>query len=209
MTDTEPALRDLRFAVVDLETSGLEATKDQILQIAVVTADCTGAVTDEWCTYVKPPRWPFASVGPREVHGISRRMLREAPNTATALAALAERLDGAVFVAHNVDFDLGFVRHHAAAHGVAVPEVPVVCTLTLSRSLDPAAKQSHRLSDVCRRYGVELERAHDALADARAAAALLPHLIAAVGIDDAAELLRLGMPVSQRRRNPSAPQDSE
>lgn len=209
MTDSTPSLHGLRFAVVDLETSGLEASKDQILQAAVVTTDCTGAVSDEWCTYVKPPRWPFVSVGPRHVHGISRRMLRNAPSTAAALKALAELLDGAVFVAHNADFDLGFIRRHAATLGVSLPDMSVVCTLSLSRSLDPTATQSHRLSDVCRRHGVTLDRAHDALADARAAAALLPRLIAATGIDDAAELFRRGAPISQRRNNLSLPQYPE
>ena len=69
-----------------------------------------------------------------------------------------------------------------------VPIVDPLCTLTLSRRLDPDRQLSHRLGDLCARYGIELVRPHDALADADATAALLPHLLKAHGITSAAQL---------------------
>lgn len=199
MTDPAEPLEQQRFAVIDIETSGLDPARNKILQIAVVTADASGTVLEEWCSYVKPPRWPFAGVGPRTVHGITRRTLRNAPVPADALRELGNQITGKVVTAHNAEFDLGFIRHHAARLGIALPDCPTVCTLTLSRSLDPAARQSHRLADVCRRYGVVLERAHDALADARATAGVLPHLIAAAGISTTEELLDRGLPTGRSR----------
>ena len=209
MTNPAPELGDQRFAVIDIETSGLEPSSNKILQIAVVTCDAKGTVLDEWSTYVKPPHWPLARVGPRTVHGITRRTLKGAPDAATALRELAAHLAGTVVTAHNAQFDLGFVRHHAARCGVELPETPVVCTLTVSRSLDSEARASHRLADVCRRYGVPLERAHDALADARATAGILPHLIEAAGISSMSELLERAAPSTERRRPTRRDQPAE
>jgi DNA polymerase-3 subunit epsilon len=58
----------------------------------------------------------------------------------------------------------------------------------MSRRLDPDRELSHRLGDVCERFGVALERPHDALGDAAATAAVLPHLLAAHGITDVEQL---------------------
>ena len=170
-----------------------------MLQIALVLCDATGTVLDTWSTYVKPPRWPFARLGPRNVHGIRWWALRGAPDTRRALTSLAERLDGHVFTAHNVDFDLTFLRHHAGRTGVVLPIDSVVCTLTLSRSLDRSGSRSHRLVDLCERYGVTLERAHDALEDARATAGILPHLLGESGIAAATELFAAATPSARRR----------
>lgn len=199
------SIADLRFAVVDLETTSLEPTDGHIVQIALVLADASGAVHDTWATYVKPPWWPFSSVGPTEIHGIRRSTLRGAPHAATALRELAKRLEGTVFTAHNADFDLGFVRHHAAANGVTMPTVPVLCTLALSRRLDPASARSHRLGDLCERYGVPLDRAHDALEDARATAGILPRLIEESGIASVDALLAAGTPMPRRSTAKNTP----
>ena len=192
-------LTDLRFAVVDIETTGLEPSEHQILQIALVLCDSAGTVLGTWSTYVKPPRWPFGRLGPRNVHGITWWALRGAPDTRTALASLAERLAGRVFTAHNVDFDLTFLKLHAERTGVALPIESVVCTLTLSRSLDRSGSRSHRLVDLCEHYGVTLERAHDALEDARATAGILPYLLGESGITSAAELFAAAAPSGRRR----------
>ena len=190
---------DLRFAVVDIETTGLEPTESHILQIAVVLCDSSGTVEGTWVTYVKPPRWPFSTLGPRHVHGISRLALRRAPTAATALQALAPYLEGRVFTAHNVEFDLPFLQHHAGRLGVRLPTGPVVCTLALSRSLDRSASRSHRLTDLCDRYGVVLGRAHDALEDARATAGVLAHLIDESRVASPAELYAAAAPNGRRR----------
>ena len=98
------------------------------------------------------------------------------------LSRLAATIDGAVFVAHNAEFDLAFLRAAAGRAGVALPIDSSLCTLRLSRQLDPQRQLSHRLGALCERYDVTLVRPHDALADADATAAVLPHLLAAHGI---------------------------
>jgi DNA polymerase III alpha subunit (gram-positive type) len=95
---------------------------------------------------------------------------------------LLPQLDGAVFVAHNASFDLAFLRKAAHEAGVVLPVDRSLCTLRLSRALDPGRTMSHRLGAICERFEVELVRPHDALADADATAAVLLHLLAANGI---------------------------
>lgn len=175
-----------RFAVVDIETSGLSLRRHRILQIALVEV-AEGRIAGEWSTLVRL-RWPWQRVGPRQVHGITRRSLRRAPELADALGELAQRLDGTVFVAHNAAFDWSFIERAAERTGTAVPRVARLCTLRMSRRLDPERTRSHRLADLCERYGVSNDRPHDALFDARATAAVLPHLLAAAGVTDAAGL---------------------
>lgn len=176
------------FAVVDLETSGLSTRRNRILQIGLVTIDGTGTVIDEWSTLVRL-RWPLQRVGPTAVHGITRASLKGAPRLDDALAELGKRVDGAVFTAHNADFDGAFLsraaRHRPLDDPLRRGLERRLCTLRMSQRLDPDRTMSHRLGDLCVRYEVALDRPHDALADAAATAAVLPHLLAAHGIVDA------------------------
>jgi DNA polymerase-3 subunit epsilon len=145
-------------------------------------------VLDRWSSLVAPRNRWFFRVGPTHIHGIHRRDLRHAPAAAGVLEELARRLVGAQFVAHNARFDAGFLLKAADGSGVALALGDTLCTLMMSRRLDPQRQLSHRLGDLCSRYGVELVRPHDALADAEATAAVLPYLLQASGITSADQL---------------------
>jgi DNA polymerase III subunit epsilon len=160
------ALAHQRFAVVDVETSGLSPVRHRILQVAVVEVQGDGTVLDEWTTLVRPSWW---RVGPRHVHGLTVRRVWRAPKLARVAPELVARLDGRVIVAHNMAFDWAFIERGLGRAGVHPGREPLrLCTLELSRALDPERTRSHRLGDLCRQHGIVLERAHDALADARA-----------------------------------------
>lgn len=192
-SSTRPPALDVpdvpRFAVIDIETSGLSTRRHRILQIAVVTVE-NGVVVDEWSSLIRL-RWRFGRVGPRRVHGIDRAMLRGAPRLGEVLGELARRIDGTVVTAHNIGFDWPFITRAARRSGVVLPDRPRLCTLRLSRALDPDRHLSHRLADACARYGIDNDRPHDALHDARATAQLLPHLLAAHGVAEPADLRAL------------------
>lgn len=173
----EPNDRPQRYAVVDVETSGLSVRRHRVLQVGVVVVDSDGVVIDRWSSLVRPRHRWWYRVGPTRLHGIRRRDVRDAPPASTVLAALAQRIDGAQFVAHNAAFDTAFLQRAARRARVTLTIDDPLCTLRLSRSLDPQRQLSHRLADLCARYGVELVRPHDALADADATAAVLPHLL--------------------------------
>lgn len=193
------------FAVVDVETSGLSPKRDRVLQVAVVAARADGTVVESWSSYVRPRSFPFVRLGPRHVHGIRRRDLRHAPRPADVLAELDRRLDGRVLTAHGIGFDVAFLRSEAQRAGQRFSPRAQVCTLTIARRLDPGNTHSHRLGDLCARYAIPLDNAHDALADATATAALLPHLIAATGATTVGELEELSRRSGRAPGAPCAP----
>lgn len=168
-----------RFAVVDVETSGLSVRRHHVLQIGVVLLDDQYEVIHRWSSLVGPRlRWWFR-VGPKRIHGLRRRDVRRAPNGAEVLRSLATLTAGTTIVAHNAAFDTAFLSKAARRYGVELPLTTPLCTLTISRKLDPQRQLSHRLGDLCTRYDVPLVRAHDALSDAEATAGVLPHLLRA------------------------------
>ena len=201
-----------RFAVVDLETSGLDARRHRVLQIGMVTVDRSGEIQDEWETFVKL-KWPLGRVGPTDVHGITRSMLRRAPRLDDVLDEFSRRLGDSLFVAHNARFDGEFLARASGrrtAHTVLANSLEHrLCTLRMSRRLDPDRRLSHRLGDVCERYGVMLDRPHEALADARATASILPHLLQAHRVNDVDDLDpfmdRPGERPNDRRATPEIP----
>ena len=177
-----------RFAVVDVETSGLSEKRHHVLQVGVVVVDGTGVVHGRWSSLVAPRfRWWFR-VGPTDLHGIRRRDVRSAPPAAEVMARLATLLQGTRFVAHNAEFDIAFLKKAASRNGVTLAMDQPLCTLRLSRQLDPERQLSHRLGDMCARYDIQLTRPHDALADADATAAVLPHLLRAHGFETVDQL---------------------
>src|SRR5262249_50059009 len=152
------SLAQRRFAVVDVETNGLSHRRDRLLQIAVITTTGDGQVLDRWSSSVRPR---FGRVGPTHIHGLTARGLREAPAFAEVAPELVRRLDGAVFTAHNADFDWGFVARALRRAGYQPPDTTRLCTARLSRAV-AADAASHRLADVCERHGITIARAHDA-----------------------------------------------
>lgn len=171
------------FAVVDLETSGLRAETDSILQVAVVLLDAGGRRLHEWSSYVRPPRRWRSPLGPVEIHGIRRRDVVAAPTLARILPIVADLVRGRVLVAHNAPFDLGFLRAAARRTGVELAHTGTLCTLQLSRQLGDRGQVNHKLASLCAEFGVDPGRAHHALYDARAAGAVLPHLLERLGIE--------------------------
>ena len=184
------------FCVIDLETSGLSSGDDRILQIGAITvklepsddADNASAggsnttarrvrVIDEWSTLVRLG-WPLRRVGPTDIHGLRRRDLLTARSARSALLELRDHLDDNIVVAHNARFDAAFLAHAAQRHHIDLGVDRFLCTLRLARLADPDRTHSHRLVALCERYGIVHARPHDALEDARAAAMVLPHLIA-------------------------------
>lgn len=168
-----------RFAVLDIETTGLTPQMDRIVEIAVVTTDPWGRVLGEWSTRVNPE----GPVGATHIHGITAADVAHAPVFRDVVAALTQQLAGAALVAHNADFDLAFIRQEYQRAGWDMPAAPALCTLHASEYHLPGLDR-RRLADCCWAVGTPLTGAHSALGDARATAVLLavfmhPHIGAA------------------------------
>lgn len=167
------------FAVVDVETTGLSASSDRVIELAIVRLDTAGQVVDEWCTRLNPQQ----PVGASWVHGITDTDVANSPLFVDVADQVAQRLDGAVFVAHNARFDAGFVLSEFVRAGWDVPEPTIWCTQAASHHWMPAAP-SRRLAELTSAAGIPLTDAHSALGDARATAALLARFLgAASGAD--------------------------
>jgi DNA polymerase III subunit epsilon len=174
--------REARFVAVDLETTGLDARRDEVLAFAAVPID--GGRIDAGGTVTGLVR-PVAPPPPRsiEIHGLRVADLAEAPSAPEALAPLVAALDGRVPVAHTASVERRFLRPRLRALGSAFPR-RVVDTALLWRALciargegDPGLRS---LSEVAARLGLPAHRPHvaegDALTTAQAFLALATHL---------------------------------
>lgn len=164
------------YAVVDVETTGLDPRTDRIVEVAVVRCDARGEVVSEWSSLVQPERDP----GPTGVHGITADDLAAAPRFAEVAEALAARLEGSVVTAHNLAFDARFLHEEWERAAVERPRLPGLCTLTLSRDLHPDRPDGYSLAACAAAAGIDQPDAHRALADARVTASLLGALLASV-----------------------------
>ena len=178
----------VRFAVVDTETTGLSTDDDRVLQVGVVVVRGNGTVEKEFVTYVRRLTWGFGHVGAFHIHGITRRQLRGGIKPREALEELNALISDCVFTAHNAKFDIGFLQSDSTRLQIPLKLTGPLCTLNLSRKLDPQRAMSHKLKDVAARFGKSTERPHDALADAQLTAAVLPELLSAHRITTYGEL---------------------
>ena len=150
--------KDPRLAVVDVETTGF-SRHDRVVEFACVTVD-DGAVVDEYETLIQPNRDP----GPVHVHGITPDMLQTAPQFDAVAGDIANRLDGAVLVAHNISFDIRMLRQEAQRlKGTDFDPGEGLCTYKLTRQKLALAAADAGLP----------EPNHTALTDARTAALLV------------------------------------
>ena len=179
-------LSALRFAVVDVETSGLLVRRHHVLQVGVVVVDGDGTVAATLEQPGRPRRRWLYRVGPTQIHGITRRQVRAAPPRDRRCCHAARRAasQGTRLVAHNAGVRRRLPAQSAAPRaGVAPAARRCRCAPSPCRASSiPSVGCRHRLGDVAARYGVELLRPHDALADAEATAAVLPHLLRAHGV---------------------------
>ena len=165
-----PAASADRWVVVDVETSGLKAHRDRVLSVAAITLDDDGRVGQELSTLIDPGCDP----GPVHIHGLTRKRLRGAPRFDEVAPHLMTLLAGRTMVAHNASFDHGFLHREHLRAKVTMPTEHRLCTLALSRRLQPDL-ENHTLSTLARRWKIRQSRAHDAYDDARVLAQIFTH----------------------------------
>ena len=179
------SLRDTTFVVVDLETTGARSTTadgsvpDAITEIGAVKVR-GGVVLGEFATLVDPKR----SLPPQIVRltGITTAMVCDAPTIDVVLPMFLEFARGAVLVAHNSGFDIGFLRAAAQQCEIPWPRPQVLCTVRLARRvLSREEAPSVRLAALARLFAVAAQPTHRALDDARATVEVLHALIERVG----------------------------
>ncbi len=166
---TDP-LSGYRVLGFDLETTGFSPKSHRIVQYALVGCNADGSAIqiDE---LVNPMmRIPAETTN---VHGITDQDVRSSPEFKDCVSEISEMMEGAVIVGHNVDrFDWPFLQAEYLRAGQPMPEPLVILdTLKIARRLK--IPPSHNLGALCSRFGIALENAHNAGADAAATLLLL------------------------------------
>lgn len=166
------------YTVIDFETTGLFPQKhDRVVEIGVVYVSDEGEIQGEWSSLVNPGR----DIGPTHIHGITAREVLSAPTFAELAPHVVQALNRRTVVAHNVRFELLFLYYELTRAGMELAMPPVTGLCTMEWSGRYLQSSSRRLADCCAAAGVNLDHAHAAANDARAAAGLLSYFIDVTG----------------------------
>ena len=154
------------FVVFDIETTGFNKERDQIIEIGAVKVQ-NGETIDTFSTFVNP-RVPIPE-RITELTSITDEQVKDAPPIEEVLPEFLKFCEGAVWVAHNAGFDSGFMETKARDLGLGEVSFTVIDTLALARGLYNQLKR-YTLDAVCKHLGVSLENHHRAVDDAGATA---------------------------------------
>ncbi len=149
----------MKFAVLDVETTGL-GRADRVVEVAIVLLDERLEALQEFDTLINPLR----DVGPTGIHGVTASMVTTAPRFADVAGVMANLVDGAVLVAHNLPFDVRMLAQEFAR---------LDAVLEVGRGFDTLRLTGCSLPAACASLSIPLNSHHRALADARATADLL------------------------------------
>ena len=161
----------LGYAVVDLESTGLDPWQDRVISIAVIHLDLNLDFERDWYTLVNPHR-----AIPQTVSGLTKIVasdVQDAPSFASIIPTVSAALKNRILVAHNVSFDSCLLLAEYRRAGHVLPTVPSICTLHLSQ--EQGFKQ-HSLITICKELGISNPTPHNARSDAQATTSLLRHL---------------------------------
>lgn len=165
-------MKKQEYAIVDIETTGGNASGSRITEIAIIIHDGE-KITDRWETLVNPQQEIPSSIF--ALTGIDNEMVRDAPIFDTISEKVLELLTDRVFVAHNVNFDYSFVRHQLEEAGFKWT-ARKLCTVRAARKVKPGLA-SYSLGRLCRTLEIPLINAHRAGGDAAATALLFSKLL--------------------------------
>lgn len=156
------------FIAFDIETTGLSAVNDEITEIGAVLWS-EGEIKNTFSTFVNPRK----PIPPKitSLTGITNEMLKDAPLLDEALSRFLEFVGDRPLVAHNADFDIGFIRE-ALRKTDREQKLTSVDTLELSRALLPELKK-HKLDIIANHLGLPEFNHHRALDDAMTVAHML------------------------------------
>ncbi|MBI0578492.1 PolC-type DNA polymerase III [Neobacillus cucumis] len=167
--DAHRLLAEDTYVVFDVETTGLSAVYDTIIELAAVKIH-DGEIIDRFESFANPHHRLSATT--INLTGITDDMVENAPEVAEVIRNFHDWVGDAVLVAHNASFDMGFLNVGYKNIGQEKAKNPVIDTLELGRFLYPELK-NHRLNTLAKKFDIELTQHHRAIYDAEATGYLL------------------------------------
>jgi DNA polymerase III subunit epsilon len=164
-------LSDVPIVAVDFETTGLNASFDRVVEVAVVRIGRTGEIESEWSSLIDPDR----DVGPTFIHHVTNDMVRGAPRFHEIVGAILQHLDGALVASHYAEFEAAFLRAELKRCGLSLPAMPALCTYETAQAMLDCP--NYRLQTACDRAQVGIAHTGGALGDARLKAHLAAHFV--------------------------------
>ncbi len=160
------------YAVIDIEGTGGKYNEESIIEIAIFLFDGQ-KIVDQFITLVNPekPIQPFVE----KLTGITSKMVRRAPKFHEIAKRIVKITEGAIFVAHNVEFDYRILRLEFSRLGYPF-EMRTLDTIHLSEMLIPGLS-SYGLEKMCHELGINNSHRHRADGDALATVQLLKVLL--------------------------------
>lgn len=162
-------LNEATYVVFDVETTGLSAVHNDLIQIAA-SKMYKGNIVEQFDEFINPGH--HLSAFTTELTGITDNHVRNAKPIEQVLQMFRDFCKDTVLVAHNATFDVGFMNVNYKRHDMPTITQPVIDTLELARNLYPEYKR-HGLGPLTKRFQVSLEHHHMANYDAEATGRLL------------------------------------
>ena len=162
-------LNEATYVVFDVETTGLSAVNNDLIQIAA-SKMYKGNIVEQFDEFINPGH--HLSAFTTELTGITDNHVRNAKPIEEVLRMFQDFCQDTVLVAHNATFDVGFMNANYERHGMPIITQPVIDTLEFARNLYPEYKR-HGLGPLTKRFQVSLEHHHMANYDAEATGRLL------------------------------------
>ncbi len=162
----------MRYAIIDIETTGGKAIRDKVTEIAIVLHDGR-QIIDTYQTLINPEM--YIPYGITQLTGITQEMVQDAPKFYEVAKNIVQWTEGAIFVAHNVRFDYSFLREEFLRLGYSFSRKQL-CTVRLSRAVFPGLP-SYSLGNLIQHFGIQSNTRHRALADALATAKLFEMIL--------------------------------
>jgi DNA polymerase-3 subunit epsilon len=163
----------MKFAIIDIETTGGTSYNSKITEVAIFVHDGE-KVIDTFHSLVNPEmEIPRFITG---LTGITNEMVASAPLFSEIADQIFLKTIDCIFVAHNVNFDYSFIRQEFKELGIDYKRKKA-CTVRLSRAILPGCS-SYSLGNLCSYLGIDIQGRHRAEGDAEATVKLFETLLA-------------------------------
>ncbi len=161
----------MKYCFLDLETTGLDARKDSIIEVSFLIRDEKGKISDQFDEVTIPERSPLTKYITHITGITEKEILKRGKHFPELLPKIKEKIGDTIIVGHNIDFDLGFLREN----GIDLEKNGRIDTHELARIL-LVNEESYALEILSEKYGFSHTDAHRAMSDVEACVELFTFL---------------------------------